>query len=134
MATAQDIIDSATLKLGIRQQGTAFNTYDSSANTDAFVVLQDLISELVADNALHIPTPAATTDTLDLYPEQIRSLKLLLARDLKMEFRVGEAPQELLAEIKEAERNLRIDNNISISADLSGLVGVGRARYNINTD
>jgi len=47
---------------------------------------------------------------------------------------VGEAPQELLTEIKEAERNLSADNNISIAVDLSGLPGVNRSQYNINTD
>ncbi len=121
MATAQNIIDSATLKLGLRLQGTSYADYDSSANGDAFTVLQDLIAQLTADNCLHIPTPSATTDTLDLYEEQVRDLKNLLARDLINEFRVTEVPPPLMAEISKSEDNLDSDNNISMAVEMPGL-------------
>lgn len=133
MATAQDIIDASTLMLGLRSQGTAFSTYDSSANTDAFTALQDFIAQYAAENKLHIPTPSATSDTLDLYPEQIRSLKYAFAVDLMNLFRVAEIPQALASAIREATKDLESDNNIDISADLSDFKFTS-SRYDITRD
>lgn len=132
MATAQDIIDAATLMVGVRPQGTAYNSFDSSANTDAFTALQDLIAEYAADNKLHIPVPSATTDTLDLYEEQIRSLKYVHAGDLIDLFRVKDVSPKLTREIEDAKQNLEADNNINISVDMSDLPGT--YRYDIERD
>jgi hypothetical protein len=118
MATAQQIIDSATLKLGLRPQGTTYDSFDSSANNDAFTVLQDLVAQLTADNCLHIPTPSSTTDTLDLYEEQVKDLKSLLARDLMVEFRIAEAGAQLMREISSAEDRLDNDNTISLEVEM----------------
>jgi|DEB0MinimDraft_3_1074331.scaffolds.fasta_scaffold42901_3 hypothetical protein len=121
MATAQNVIDSAAVKLGLCPTGTSFATWDSNANTDAFTVLQDLISKLTADNCLHIPTPSTVGTTLDLYEEQVRDLKLLLARDLIVEFRISDFSPLLFEQVKDAERSLSADNNISMAVQMPGL-------------
>lgn len=121
MATAQDIIDIATLRLGRRPAGTAFNSYQSSMNSELFEALQNLISELTADNCLHIPTPTSTSTTLDLYDEQIRALGLLATRDFIPILRVRDVNPVLMRQIEDAERNLSSDNNISMAVEMPGL-------------
>ncbi len=66
MATSQNIIDQATSLLRVRTSGVTFSTDDANKNSDAFIALQNLISEWGEDGVCDIPAPSAVTDTLDI--------------------------------------------------------------------
>lgn len=132
MADAQEIIDAATLKLGRRPAGTTMSTHNSSLNTELFEAFQDLVSELNEGNKLQIPTPALVSTTLDLYPGQLRPLKLIFTEVAMSICRVREISPKLAQEIEEGKDKLNKYRNIDLSIDLGEYNRTGR--YDIKSD
>ena len=132
MADAQAIIDAATLNLGRRPAGTGFDSHDSAMNTELFTALQDLIANLAESNKLQIPTPSATTDTLDLYPGQVEALKWLFTKRCISALRVSAVNPWVMQMIDAADDDIQKYRNIDISVDLSEFSRKGR--WDINTD
>ena len=131
MATSQNIIDQATSLLRVRTSGVTFSTDDANKNSDAFIALQNLISEWGEDGVCNIPAPSVVTDTLDIPAGTQRALAYNLAVEISSEF--GIDPSAVVFKIAEDTKDrLEADITIDMSVDMSDLAFT--YKYNIIDD